>query len=388
MITALGDTVEANYRGLCKGIPALSSPRFLDTIHRDLPVGEVCYSNSELYEMAGLRGGFFSRTELLGLIALQEALAGWPREVLARERVAFVNATTVGGIGEVEKVYPELLRARSSAESLKISETFDCAHCTHQLADHFGLQGYRTTISTACSSSANALLHAAELLRQDQADLVICGGTDALSRFTLNGFHSLKNVDAGKCRPFDEHRGGLNLGEGAAYLVLERESAVRGRQGQALAYFPGGANTNEAYHPTAPSPDGAGALRTMQEALQQAGVKPDQVDYINAHGTATAGNDLAEGMAIQRLFGDRPPPFSSTKSYIGHTLAASGSVEAIFTCLSLKYGFIPPNLGFKEPMRDLKIRPAAELERADINIALSNSFGFGGSDVSLIFRKA
>lgn len=388
MITALGDTVEANYLGLRRGERALKKPRFLETIHTHLPMGEIRYSNADLNEKLGFQGAYFSRTELLGLMALREALAGWSPEALLQQEVAFINATTVGGIGEVENVYAELLGAHSSRKSLEISETFDCAHCTHQLAGRFGLSGYRTTISTACSSSANTLLHAAELLRNGVADLVVCGGTDALCRFTLNGFNSLKNVDQQACRPFDEQRGGLNLGEGAAYLVLEREASLRARNGQALAYFLGGANTNEAYHPTAPSPDGAGALRTMEKALQQAGIAPEAVDYINAHGTATAGNDLAEGMAIQRLFGDQPPPFSSTKSYIGHTLAASGSVEAIYACLSLKHGFIPPNLGFQHPMQALKIRPEPALKEADLKIALSNSFGFGGSNVSLVFQKA
>src|SRR5690606_30409039 len=224
---------------------------------------------------------------------------------------------------------------------LDLIDSLDCADCTQRIAAHFKLGSWQTTISTACSSSANALQLGARMIKNKEADLAICGGTDALTRFTLNGFLSLKNVDPLPCKPFDQNRRGLNLGEGAAYLVLESSESIKARNADPIALLAGFGNTNEAHHPTAPSPDGAGALRTMKAALASAGITRESVQYINAHGTATEGNDLSESNALASLFGqENHPPFSSTKSLTGHTLAASGAVEAIFCCLALKHGFL------------------------------------------------
>jgi 3-oxoacyl-[acyl-carrier-protein] synthase-1 len=216
----------------------------------------------------------------------------------------------------------------------------------------------------------------------------ICGGCDALSRFTLNGFHSLKNVDKQPCRPFDNTRFGLNLGEAAGYLLLETEKSAKERGAEILAVLSGYGNTNDAYHPTAPSPNGDGAYNTMQLALSKAGLLPQDISYINAHGTATINNDAAEGKAIERLFENNIPLFSSTKPYTGHTLAAAGSIEAIFSIWALQQQKAWPNLNFTTPMEDVSVRPATTLTDAAINHVISNSFGFGGNNVSLLFSKA
>lgn len=272
---------------------------------------------------------------------------------------------------------------------MQLLDTFDCSDCSREIANFFNLNGFRATVSTACSSAANAIQFGARMIEHGLTDIAICGGADALSRFTLNGFNSLKNVDTQLCRPFDQNRNGLNLGEGAGYLILESEQSAQQRNAPALAILAGYGNTNEAHHPTAPSPDGSGALHTMQVAMEKAGINAEKIDFINAHGTATHGNDLAEGRAIETLFGkENHPPFSSLKSYLGHTLAASGAVESILSCLALKDGFIPASLRFEMPMEELNIQPQSTLQQ---NVCpeyiLNNSFGFGGNNAAIVLRK-
>ena len=210
---------------------------------------------------------------------------------------------------------------------------------------------------------------------------MVAGGTDALCRFTLNGFNSLSVLDREPCRPFDATRAGLNLGEGAGYLVLTHE-----RPGmRTYCRLAGYANANDAYHQTASSQTGEGAYRAMAGALAQSGLRC--VDYINVHGTATPNNDLTEGTALRRLFGGQVPPFSSTKGYTGHALAAAGGIEAVLAVLAITHGLRYGNPGFAEPIPELGLRPVARTQEADVRSVLSNSFGFGGNCCSLIFAK-
>ena len=390
MISALGNTVEENLQALLEEKQALGAPEILQTRHKnDVMVGEIKMSNEQLAAALGVTAGGFSRTTLLGIYALKEALAGIAPEWLAGKRVAFINATTVGGMSDVENLYSDMISPVIEGSFLNYIDSLDCADCTQRIADYFGLKGFQSTVSTACSSSANAIQLGARMIKQNEADIAICGGTDALTRFTLNGFNALKNIDKKLTRPFDQNRNGLNLGEGAAYLVLESEASLQARGAKPLAVVAGYGNTNEAHHPTAPSPDGAGALRTMQEALTVAGIGAADIGYINAHGTGTLGNDLSEGAAIEKLFGkETHPSFSSTKAYTGHTLAASGALETIVCCLAIQHEFIPPNLRFETPMEDIGITPQQTLLRnVPLQYALSNSFGFGGNNVSLIIKK-
>jgi 3-oxoacyl-[acyl-carrier-protein] synthase-1 len=227
----------------------------------------------------------------------------------------------------------------------------------------------------------------ARMLLHGLADFAIAGGGDALSRFTLNGFHSLKNVDRAPCRPFDASRNGLNLGEGAGYVLLEREQDALARGASIVAVLSGWSNANDAYHPTAPSPDGSGALRTMRGSLEKAGLSPADIAYVNAHGTATLNNDVAEAKSIEILWDGAPPPYSSTKPFTGHTLAAAGAVEAIISIGAMEHGIVPPNLNWSEPMEEVGITPARGHEQAAMNHVMSNSFGFGGNNVSLIFSR-
>jgi 3-oxoacyl-[acyl-carrier-protein] synthase-1 len=224
----------------------------------------------------------------------------------------------------------------------------------------------------------------ARLIRHGLLDRALAGGNDAMSKFTLNGFNTLMILDKHPCKPFDKNRMGLNLGEGAAFLVLESEKALGNRS--PICELIGFANANDAYHQTASSPEGYGPFLSMSKALETAGLKPGSIDYINAHGTGTDNNDLTEGIAIERIFGDNIPPVSSTKPFTGHTLGAAGAVEAVISILSLQHQNIYPNLNYKDKIEELKFEPVREL-RTGIKLenVLSNSFGFGGNDSTLIF---
>ncbi len=390
MVTALGMSVPENLEALLSGKQVLGPAEILQTRHStSLHLGEIKYTNQELADKIPVAATGLSRTTLLGMLAMKEALHSLPPTQRTGKRIAFINATTVGGMSDVEHVYDLMTSQKTEGDFMHLIDSLDCADCTHRIARHFGLGSLQTTISTACSSAANALQLGARMIAYNEVDIAICGGTDALTRFTLNGFLSLKNIDAQPCRPFDRDRKGLNLGEGAAYLILESEASLRDRHQAPIAVLAGYGNTNEAHHPTAPSPDGSGALRTMLAALVHAGISAADVQYINTHGTATEGNDRSEGQALARLYPDDAcPPFSSTKAYTGHTLAASGAVEAIFCCLAITQRFIPPNPRFSTPIPEVGLRPASSIQHdQDITYALSNSFGFGGNNVTLVLKK-
>lgn len=389
MITAMGDDVQQHLERLLNVQSGLGFTDYVNTVHqRVLPVAEVKHTDTALATMAGLPDTEgYTRTTLLGLVAMQEALRSAGSPDVQAARTGFINATTVGGMVETERVYFDLTDPAREGEYVASADLLDCGDCTQRIAAAVHIDAFVTTISTACSSAANALMLGARMIKQGLLDRAICGGTEALTRFTINGFNSLKNMDRQPCRPFDQQRNGLNLGEGAAYLVLESEALVQQRQAHVLAELTGYANTNEAFHATAPSPEGDGAFAAMRDALQMSGRSPDQVQYINVHGTATLTNDAAEGKALQRLFGQAVPPFSSTKPFTGHTLAAAGAVEAIFSVLAIRQGILFPNLHFSEKMEELDIVPNTELRTAPVENVISNSFGFGGNNASLVISK-
>lgn len=391
IISALGRGVAANRDALRSGRSGLRPARHLQSVHAgEFLLGEADYSNEALASFLSLPSGGegYTRTTLLALTALQELLQHTDRSLLADDAFAFINANTVGGMCAVEDLYPQFIGPETEGDFIRYIDTLDCAESTGNACSYFGLKPFTATISTACSSSANALILGARLIRHGLVQRAICGGCDALSRFTLNGFHSLKNVDKQACRPFDQNRNGLNLGEGAAYLMLEKEEDALARGAEILAYFSGYANSNDAYHPTAPSPDGSGALRTMQQALDRARLKPADIGYVNAHGTATLSNDAAEGLALLQLFGESLPAFSSTKAFTGHTLAAAGAVEALFSIWALRGQEAYANLHFETEMEELHTAPVRELQSIRADHVLSNSFGFGGNNVSLIFSRS
>lgn len=389
IISSLGSGRKTHLESLRTGLPALRHPHILQTRHSaEFVLGEVNANNESLAASLPFpTPQRLTRTALLTLCALQDLLLLTPEHFLKNlnERLAFINASTVGGMSEVENQYHKLADPDFLGAETEWIELLDCAESTEFSAAYFGLNPQKATISTACSSSANSILVAARMLRMGLCDAAIAGGGDALSRFTLNGFHSLKNMDHEACKPFDGNRNGLNLGEGAAYLLLERESDAMRRNATIEAVLSGWCNTNDAYHPTAPSPDGSGALRTMKGALSHASLSPNDIGYINAHGTATLNNDVAEARAIADLWQGNPPNFSSTKAFTGHTLAAAGAIEALFSIWAMQDGFVPPNLNWSMPMDEVSIRPTTSAAPLDTKHVMSNSFGFGGNNVSLIF---
>jgi 3-oxoacyl-[acyl-carrier-protein] synthase-1 len=384
IISAIGNNVEetlVSVHGLKSGIKQLS---LFDSIHNDIPVGEISVSNDELLKLAGIKTDqkFYTRTTLLGLIAAQQAVLNAGLSEFSGGRTGLISATTVGGMDLNEQYYKSLLVNDSFKDYL---EVFDSADCAEKIAGYFGIKHNVTTISTACSSSANAVMTGARLIRNNHLDRVLVGGADALTKFTLNGFFALEILSPTGCRPFDQNRNGLTIGEGAAFLVLEAKDVAD--KDRIICDITGFANTNEAFHQTASSSDGYGALMAMEKALKVAGLQPSQINYINAHGTGTVVNDLSEGRAIEKLFEHTSPKFSSTKAFTGHTLGAAGAIEAVLSVLSVKNQMVFPNLNFTAPIEGLSLLPQTKVVNVNIQHVMSNSFGFGGSNTSLIFSK-
>jgi 3-oxoacyl-[acyl-carrier-protein] synthase-1 len=390
IITAIGDNTAQNLSSLIHKKSGIGCLTLFPTIHQEVvPVCEIKHSDEKLFDMAGVdKSEGYSRTALVGLIAVKEALNNAGIVDVSSARTGLISATTVGGLREFETYLYDLLDENKQGSFRVHAHGTDAGEHTERIADYLGLDEYVSTISTACSSSANAIIFGAELIKNGILDRVICGGSDVLSKFTINGFNSLKILDKNHSRPFDASRLGVNLGEGSAYVVLESASLVQRYKKTPLAILSGYSNSNDAYHQTASSPDGNGAVLSMSRSIEMANLKIDDIDYINCHGTGTENNDLSETLAIQKLFGDEPPYFSSTKPYTGHTLAAAGSVEAIFSILAIQHRLIFPNLNFKDKIEEANITPIDDLlQDQDVQHVLSNSFGFGGSNTSLLFSN-
>jgi 3-oxoacyl-[acyl-carrier-protein] synthase-1 len=387
LVSALGVNKEEALAALRERRGGIAPLAYLNTSLKGLPAGEVKRTNRQMRQALGLpETEITTRTSLMGMIALREALeqANLPEDTQALRR-ALVSGTTVGGMDRSERYYRDFLE--NDTRNAYIS-AHDCGACTEMIADQAGGFSMVHTISTACSSAANAIMTGAMLIRSGRADLVAAGGCECITRFHLNGFNTLMILDGEPCKPFDANRAGLNLGEGAAYVVLEPEEAARRRGARPLCRLSGYGNACDAFHQTASSPRGEGACLSMTKALASACLAPEDIGYVNAHGTGTVNNDLSEGIAIQRVFGQRIPPVSSTKAFTGHTTSAAGAVEAVVSILALLHNFIPVNLNFSSPMKELAFAPAtAEQPPFPLLHILSNSFGFGGNDTSLIFSK-
>ena len=385
--SALGDNLEEHLAGLLSGQSGLSVVENVSTLHRDhIRVGELKHTNDFLAQQLGLPVvNHYSRTGLLGIWALKEAIAQaglTPTEVA---QLSMVMASSVGGMDMTERYF----YAYTTQEELRRYIPYhNIGEVTGQIADYFGIKGYVTSVSTACSSSANAILTAANLLRTGRAQRIAVGGADALSVFTINGFNSLMILSDTDCTPFDAHRKGLNLGEAGAFLIMERETTALAEGRTIIGVLSGWGNANDAYHQTASSEEGEGAFLAMQQALAISGLAPSDIDYVNAHGTATVNNDLSESRALMRIFGQEVPDFSSTKPFTGHTLAVASAVEAIFSLLAIQEGAVWANLNWQTPMPEVPLRPQTTLKHKPIKHVLSNSFGFGGNCSTVIFSKA
>ena len=394
VVSGIGIGVPENIEALKQGKHGIGKVTLFPTA-LDVPVSEVKRSNEELKQLLSIPPQqTISRTALLGMIAAKEALADagltsqtsrhrqYNQQDQQPLRLGFISATSVGGMDLSEHFY-ESFKVNPERGRLREVISHDCGASTELIASYLGINDFTTTISTACSSAANAVMLGARMIKHEQLDAVVVGGTDALCRFTLNGFNSLMILDKAHCRPFDCSRTGLNLGEGAGYLVLQPEASL---QRNPYCELSGYANTNEAYHQTGSSPEGDGAFLSMSEAISSSGISSEEIDYINVHGTGTPGNDLSESKALRRIFGEHVPPFSSVKAHIGHTLGASEGIEAVYSALSLYRGMTYPNLNFMNPIPETELIPETSFQEGlPIRHVLSNSFGFGGNNSSLLF---
>lgn len=382
IISAIGNDKATVLQSLLDGRSGIVEMKHLHSSHHELPVGEVQLSNDEMKAMLALPiEEQTSRTSLMGMLAVRQALAEaqLPETAPKNRRVVLISGTTVGGMDITEQYYDSFA---TSDEHLDCLKKHDCGSSTEEIAAMFGISEC-TTISTACSSAANALILGANLLKTGQADLVIAGGSEALTRFHLNGFNSLMILDHEPCRPFDAQRAGLNLGEGAAFVVMETEASARERGADIHAWLTGYGNACDAFHQTASSDNGEGAYRAMTEALEMAQLKPEDIDYVNAHGTGTPNNDLSESAALKRVFAEKMPLISSTKAFTGHTTSASGSIETVICLLAMQHHFVPANLRWEHQIPD-GITPTTGVKDVTLKHVVCNAFGFGGNDSSLI----
>ena len=399
IISALGVGKEPTLKALQTGTSGIRKMRHLPSSHTELPVGEVDLNNDQMKQKLNIPlENEESRTVLMGLLAVQEALSEakinaqmlckWQERHKRTPKMVLVSGTTVGGMDVTERHFAQLVNA---PDTIGYFAQHDCGSSTLAISERMGIFTDCTTLSTACSSAANALMVGARMLLSGQADIVVCGGSEALSLFHLNGFHSLMILDRELCRPFDATRAGLNLGEGAAYVVMERTDDATARGFEPQAYLTGWGNACDAFHQTATSPTGEGAYLAMSQALETAKLKPTQIDYINAHGTGTTNNDASEGTALKRVFAkddknESIPPFSSTKALTGHTTSAAGAIESVICLLAMKHGFIPQSAGFTKADKGAPI-PSKGESKANLRHVMCNSFGFGGNDTSLIFSS-
>jgi len=350
IISAIGNNVQENYTSLIHSKTGIAKISKIDTIHKDaILVGEIETGNSAFEKQLGLAENSWSRTSLLAVVAAKEAITQAGITNINDCRTGLISATTVGGMDKSEQYFYNYFETDTS---WKYINSLHAGDSTQKIAQQLGLEeSFVTTISTACSSAANAIMLGARMIKAGELDRVIVGGSDALSKFTINGFKTLMILS-------DTYR-----------------------------YVKGYANANDAHHQTASSDNGDGAVLAMEKALKIANLEPQAVDYVNAHGTATPNNDLSEGRALLRVFDKHVPEFSSTKAYTGHTLAVAGAVEAVYSMLALEHNVIYPNLNFKNPMKEFDLLPETELKEKELNVVLSNSFGFGGNCTTLIFSK-
>ena len=334
-----------------------------------------------------------SRSDCMAMAAALEALvdAGLlPTENGMNNRTGVIIGGGAGGMLECEPVFARSLEAGTERMPVSPFAAFSCASSADHIATHLNLLGPRTTFMTACSSGATAIGFARDLIRSHAADIMVCGGTEPLCRITYSAFNALQAVDPDPCKPFDRHRRGLTLGEGAGIVILESLDHARRRGAPIYGEILGCGITCDANHMTAPDIEGNGAAAAMTAALADAGVSADRVDYINAHGTATPANDRMEALAMGRVFGKRARhiPVSSTKSMIGHTLGAAGAIEALACLLAIERDFVPPTIHHDAPDDDCPLDVVPEHSRpARIDTVLSNSFAFGGNNTALVMGR-
>ncbi|MEO7313053.1 MAG: beta-ketoacyl-[acyl-carrier-protein] synthase family protein [Chitinophagaceae bacterium] len=384
VISAIGNTVAENRVALMEGKCGIGRlETFPSKFAGILPVGEIRIPNHALQEQLDAYEPGVTRTSLLALYAFKEAITNSYLSIaqIATD-TALIGASTVGGMCLTDEMYYDSKKGGPGSEYLS---SYDYSATCMYLQKRYAINGPVNTINTACSSSANAIMYGARLIKSGKVKRAIVGGFDSLAKFTINGFNALHILSPEICTPFDADRKGLNLGEGAAFLVLEKESEVADKK--IYAALSGYANSNDAFHASSLSENGEGPYTAMESALTVAKLGAGAIDFINAHGTGTENNDQVESVAMMRLF-NKVPSFNSTKANIGHTLGAAGAIEAVYCILNLSEQELYPGLHFKTPISGLELQPIPFYKKATLTHVMSNSFGFGGNCSSLIFSKA
>lgn len=387
VICSIGGDTGHYWDGLSRGVCGIGDVTLFDTSrYRGRPGAQV---KDEYFRTMSGPERRLSRCDELGLIAYNEAISASGIDIadLRPERVSVVIGSGSGGLFSAEKFKRAHINGGKARPSLLVP--FSSSSFTDLIASRCNGRGVRTTISTACSSSSTAIGFAGDLIKNDTADIVITGGSESLSETTFAGFNSLRSVDEFPCRPFDKDRKGISLGEGAAVFVVEEANDALARDARIYAEIAGYGISGDAYHVTAPEPGGEGVAIAMETAFRDSGLDKKDIDYINAHGTGTQANDLAETTAIKNTFGERAyaVPVSSTKSMIGHCLGAAGALEAAASILPFTRGIIPPTANYKnkDPLCDLDYVPSPR--KTSINAVVSLSLAFGGNNTALILRK-
>ena len=385
-ISSLGLNVQENLAALRAGKTGIGKAKHFQSKYTEsLYFAEIDASDEALKESCEvLQEKEFTRTTLIALTAFSEAIkdANLSNLEISSPSTAFISSSTVGGMCYTDNLYAD---ANLTGEPSDFVKSYEGSDHTLRIVKKYGIVGYTDTINTACSSSANAIMLGVKLIKSGRAKRVIVGGSDCLAKYTVNGFNSLRILSEEPCKPFDKMRDGLTLGEAAAYLVLESEELVSNKY--KYAEVVGYGNSNDAFHPSATSDEAIGPVKAMRLALEKANLLPNQIDYINAHGTGTPNNDITESAAFATVF-ETVPPYNSTKSYTGHTLAASGALETIFCVLSINNSELYESLQCTKPISEYDFEPINRYRNSmNIQHAMTNSFGFGGNCTSIILSK-
>jgi 3-oxoacyl-[acyl-carrier-protein] synthase II len=399
LVIPTGTGVDTAWRNVCEGKSGIGLLTRFDTKGFETRIaGEVKNFNPELY----VDKKEIKKMDLFihyAIAAAKEALEDAQLAITPEnsEQIGVIVGTGLGGLPTLERYHKILLEKGPGRISPFFIPMLIANLASGQIAIQFGPKGPNTCVVTACATGAHCIGDAFRVIVYGDAEAMIAGGTEAnITPLTVGGFNSMKALSTRNdepekaCRPFEKNRDGFVVAEGAGILILEELQFALKRKARIYAELVGYGYTGDAYHITAPSPDGDGAVRCMRMALKDGGLKPKDVDHINAHGTSTPLNDLTETLAIKTVFGDhaKKVPISATKSMTGHLLGAAGSTEAIFTILAIRDGVLPPTINYEEPdpQCDLDYVPNVA-RRQPIRVAMSNAFGFGGTNATLVFKK-
>jgi 3-oxoacyl-[acyl-carrier-protein] synthase II len=399
LVVPTGIGVETAWKNVCEGKSGIGPITRFDTNGFETKIaGEVKNFNPELY----IDKREIKKMDLFiqySLAATKEALEDAQLTINPgnSERIGVIVGTGLGGLPSIERYHKILLEKGPGRISPFFIPMLVANLASGQIAIQFGAKGPNTCVVTACATGAHSIGDAFRAIVYGDAEAMITGGTEAnITPLTVGGFNAMKAIStrndepAKACRPFEKNRDGFVIAEGAGILILEELQFALKRKVRIHGELVGYGYTGDAYHITAPSPDGDGAIRCMKMAIKDAGLKPEDVDYINAHGTSTPLNDFTETLAIKAVFGDhaKQVPISATKSMTGHLLGAAGSTEAIFTILAIRNGIMPPTINYEEPDPQCDLDYVPNVARQmPIKVAMSNAFGFGGTNATLVFKK-